>query len=306
MLTRLPACIGKHYRPVAELGAGVSATVYRCETKDGHHVAVKKFTPVHKEGTYRKRMAAEVLHLASSASPHVVKLIDWDTDADRCPSVVMELADGCVADLTAFGAVGLPLAAWIVYQAASGLRSSSTIHRDLKPENLLLHNGPGNDPAFHIGETDGARVVVADWGLCRPDGAAALTRTVEVMGTPLYMSPEQCRSTHYTDKRTDLYALGVIFWELALGTVPFQARDPHEMLRMQCDDTPDWPQGQPPGVMRILTRSLVKDPQQRYASFTELQEDLIPLFTMRRDWTYPFDGPPDARITTRLSVPESI
>lgn len=296
----LPPKIGNSYVPAAELGEGISAVVYRCTDANGRAVAVKKYLPTYSDGQYRQRLAAEARHLAQSQSPHVVRLLDWGKDDDGCPYLVMELADGCVSDLTRFGSIGIPLAAWIVYQAASGLRAAETIHRDLKPENLLVMEGPGGNRDFQIGTEQGARVVVADWGLCRPDGVVGPTKTQDVLGTPYYMAPEQCRSTRGTDKRTDIYALGIILWELALGYLPFGSDDPFEILDQQMSREPPWPKGQPPELMRILSRCLAKDPEQRYSSFAAFQAELKTLFTTDPIWIYPPDGPSDQPVTGPL------
>lgn len=289
----LPSNIGNAYVPTAELGEGISAIVYRCADPSGRLVAVKKYLPTHADGRYRQRLVAEAKHLALSKSPHVVRLLDWGKDADGGPYLVMELADGCVCDLAGFGPIGIPLAAWITYQAASGLRASATIHRDLKPENLLIMVAPGGSREFQIGTEQGARVVVADWGLCRPDGVVGPTKTQDILGTPYYMSPEQCRSTRHTDKRTDIYALGIILWELALGYLPFGADDPFDVIDQQMSKEPPWPTGQPPVLIRILSQCLAKDPEQRYSSFSALQAELKTLFTSDPTWAYAPDGPPD-------------
>lgn len=293
MRVELPPRIGEIYVPTALLGEGISAKVYRCIDGNGRAVAIKKYLPSYAEGHYRKRLAAEAKHMAQATSPHVMRLLDWGKDVDDSPYLVMELADGCVSDLAVFGSIGIPLAAWVTYQAASGLRSSATIHRDLKPENLLMMSAPDGSREFTIGSPQGARVVVADWGLCRPDGVIGPTKTQDIMGTPYYMSPEQCRSILHTDKRTDIYALGVILWELSFGTLPFGSEDPYEVMEQQINSEPPWPKGQPPVLMRILSQCLAKEPTQRYSSFAELQDDLKALFTTDAAWVYPPDGPAD-------------
>ena len=293
MSNTLPLQIGELYVPVAELGSGGSATVYRCKDASGRHVAVKKYHAHYSEGKYRQRLATEAQHLARSTSPHVVRLLDWGKDTDGSPYLVMELADGCLSDLTVYGAVGIPLAAWITYQAASGLRTAAAIHRDLKPENLLIMCGTNGSRDFQMGTTTGARIVVADWELCKPEGVIGPTKTQDIQGTPVYMSPEQCRSLRDTDKRTDIYSLGIILWELCFGSPPFDAQNPFEIIDLQINAEPSWPKGQPPALIRILSLCLAKAPELRYGSFAALQEDLKPLFSSDVHWTYPPDGPPD-------------
>jgi len=306
MRHEFPPRIGEVYVPTAVLGDGISATVYRCVDATGRAVAVKKYLPTYSEGLYRKRLASEARHMAQATSPHVVRLLDWGKDGDGCPFLVMELADGCVSDLAAFGSIGIPLAAWITYQAASGLRSSATIHRDLKPENLLVMLAPDGSRDFKIGSEDGARVVVADWGLCRPDGIVGPTKTQDIMGTPYYMSPEQCRSILHTDKRTDIYALGIILWELAFGVLPFGSEDPFEVMEQQIKSEPPWPKGQPPSLIRILSQCLAKEPTKRYSSFAALQNDLKTLFTADARWVYTPDGPADHAVSGPLPAERDV
>lgn len=306
MRVDLPSRIGETYIPTALLGEGISAKVYRCVDGAGRPVAIKKYLPTYSEGQYRMRLAAEAKHMAQATSPHVIRLLDWGKDTDGCPYLVMELADGCVSDLAAFGPIGIPLAAWITFQAASGLRSSATIHRDLKPENLLMMLAPDGSRDFQIGSTKGARVVVADWGLCRPDGVVGPTKTQDIMGTPYYMSPEQCRSIRHTDKRTDIYALGIILWELSFGTLPFGSDDPWEVLEQQVRAEPPWPKGQPPLLIRILTQCLAKEPSQRYSSFAEFQDDVKALFTNDPAWVYPPDGAADQPVVGPLPAGQAV
>jgi serine/threonine protein kinase len=297
-MNQVPAqAIAGRYQPVEVLGEGYSAIVYRCRAPDGRQVAVKRYTDGYLEPKYRSRLAAEARILASTRHPHVIRMLDWDCDEQGRPFLVMELADSSLRDLTCHGRMPVDLSAWIVYQAASGLRAVDAIHRDIKPENLLIANGPDGHRGFEIGMVSGARVVVADWGLCRATGTVGSTRTVDVIGTPLYMSPEQCRSAKHTDKRTDIYALGVVLWELTQGIFPFDAPTPEGVMRQHVEEEPPWPGQCNEDLVRILRRCLAKDARDRYACFADLQSDLALLFSPGNLWSYPPDGIPDARVT---------
>jgi class 3 adenylate cyclase/predicted ATPase len=139
------------------------------------------------------------------------------------------------------------------------------IHRDIKPANIVL-------------TADGTPVVV-DFGLALDELAAGGREKGRISGTPWYMSPEQATGTaHRVDGRTDIYSLGVLFYQLLTGRVPFQADDPMELLRQVRDDDPQPPRqvarDVPPEIERICLKALSKRPNDRYTTAADFAEDV--------------------------------
>ena len=137
------------------------------------------------------------------------------------------------------------------------------IHRDLKPENLML--------------TEGERLKVMDFGIARMAGSSHLTRTGLLVGTLRYMAPEQIRGEE-VDRRTDVYALGIVLYQLLTGRVPFDGTTDYSILRAQLEDAPPPPRSLAPAVPaeieRAVLRALAKDPAERFDSIADFHRAL--------------------------------
>lgn len=157
------------------------------------------------------------------------------------------------------------LAEWVlpVLDGLHYAHSTGYIHRDIKPQNLLVHERDGQ---LHL--------KLNDFGLVKALNEASLTSTGVVMGTLLYVSPEQFQESKHIDHRTDLYSMGVVLYQMCSGTLPFRARMPQ--LGLQILNNPAPP---PPGVAEplasVILRCLEKDPNARYSSALELKEALL-------------------------------
>ena len=142
------------------------------------------------------------------------------------------------------------------------------VHRDLKPENIYLVR----DPEVQSGE----RAKVLDFGIAKlaGDQSGVKTQTSAVMGTPTYMSPEQCRGAGHVDQRSDVYALGCVLFRLLCGRPPFDADGVGMIIVMHMREAPPVPSsvrpGIPPEVDQLVLRCLAKDPAQRFSSGAEL------------------------------------
>ncbi len=211
-------------------------------------------------------------------SEHVARVIDVGKLETGAPYMVMEYLDG--RDLAAWLAERGPLpvaqAVEFVLQACEAIAEAHAlgiVHRDLKPANLYCIRRP-----------DGAlSIKVLDFGISKTTGMGAsmgMTRTHTVMGSPLYMSPEQMESSRGVDARTDIWALGVILFELVTSQVPFQGEAITELaLKIVTAPTPPVSQylpGAPPGFDSVIHRCLEKDRARRYANVSELANDLLP------------------------------
>jgi len=213
--------------------------------------------------------------------PGIVEVLDFGRLASGASYIVMELLDGesLAARIGRGGRLAPEAAVGIAVQAASALgaaHAKGIVHRDLKPDNLFVVP----DPQFPARE----RVKVLDFGIAKLAGglqasaSSVKTRTGVLMGTPIYMSPEQCRGTRVIDHRSDLYALGVILFEMVCGTPPFLSEGQGELIHMHIAEPPPSPRRFNPEVSEALEatilRALAKDPAQRFQSMEDLAEAL--------------------------------
>jgi hypothetical protein len=189
------------------------------------------------------------------------------------PYFVMELLEGqdLASMLATRGPIAVPILADYLLQACLGLaeaHAAQIVHRDLKPANLFLTVRPDGTPLIKL----------VDFGIAKAaaSGNFHLTRTDAVMGSPGYMSPEQLRSTRIADARSDIWALGVILYELATGRPPFSAESITDLaLRIAMDPTPPL-RGAPPGFERVVHRCLEKEPARRFQDVGQLATALAP------------------------------
>src|SRR5262249_12027406 len=150
-----------------------------------------------------------------------------------------------------------------VAEALDAAHAETVVHRDLKPHNIMV--------------TDAGKVFVMDFGLARTAESAGITRTGALLGTPAYMSPEQAKGAPL-DTRSDLFSLGIIFYEMLTGQVPFQADTMLAMLLKRTQEPPVPPAQVNPEIPQVLSdivmRCLAIDPAQRYQTARELIQDL--------------------------------
>jgi beta-lactam-binding protein with PASTA domain len=209
-----------------------------------------------------ERFRREASSAAGLQHPHVVSVYDRG-ESDGTPYIAMEYVDGrtlkqLVRDngpLDPAQAIELTIQ---ILRAARFAHRRGVIHRDFKPQNVIVD--------------DEGRAKVTDFGIARA-GASDMTQTGSIMGTAQYLSPEQAQG-HAVTARSDLYAIGVILYELLTGTVPFDAESAVTVALKQVSETPIPPRrlnpAVPPELERIVLRALEKDPADRYADADEL------------------------------------
>lgn len=208
-------------------------------------------------------------------SEHVAKVLDVGTLDDGVPYIVMEYLEGCDLSQLSAGHTRVPIASCADYilQACDALAEAHAlgiVHRDIKPQNLFLTR-----------TMDGAPLVkVLDFGISKVASRAGnqLTQTNFAMGSPLYMAPEQMRSSRSVDARADVWALGVVLYELLTGGPPFKGETVPEVCLKVATDAPDpvTRTDVPAELMAVMMRCLEKDPARRFPNVAELATAIAP------------------------------
>ena len=267
----------KDYRILSFLGEGGMGTVYRAEHRlIGKPAAVKVLRPqMSADQAALRRFMNEAMAAARIGHPGIVAVFDFGYHTSGEAYIVMEFLQGEPLSVRIGRDGRLDIASTVLFlkQIASALSAAvreGIIHRDLKPDNIFLTP----DPDMEGGE----RTKILDFGIAKiagdPTAVQSLTRTNALMGTPYYMSPEQCRSARDTDHRSDLYAVGCIGYEMLCGRPPFRADSLWDLLRQHQFVEPQRPStlapNVPPALEVVITTLLAKEPAHRYQSADEL------------------------------------
>jgi serine/threonine protein kinase/tetratricopeptide (TPR) repeat protein len=271
-----------HYRITAAIGAGGMGEVYRAtDTKLGRDVAIKMLpAAVAQDAERLARFEREARSLASLNHPNIVTIYAVEEDGGS-RFLAMELVEGETLD-TLLAPGGLPLPRFFeiavpLADALSAAHERGIVHRDLKPGNVMV--------------TREGRVKVLDFGLAKLEAAASnpdltstptesrldLTSEGQIFGTVAYMSPEQTRGGK-VDARSDVFSLGVVFYQMLTGERPFQGASAVDMISSILRDTPpsvtDRRGDLPTHLARILRRCLEKDPRDRYQTSRDVYNEL--------------------------------
>ncbi len=262
------------YQLTERLGRGGMADVYKgFQPGLDRYVAVKVLHPhLADQADFINRFQREAKAVASLRHPHIVQVFDFDVQ-DQNYFMVMEYIEGGktlkellqelneqTQHLTLEQVVDIiaKLADALEYAHQQGM-----VHRDIKPSNVLV-------PSV-------SNPVLGDFGIARLVGQSGLTSSGAMIGTPAYMSPEQGRG-ETADERSDIYALGIVFYELMAGRPPYDADTPYGVILKHINDPLVLPTDAvgilPQAVERVLLRSLAKDPADRYASSGEMRDAL--------------------------------
>src|SRR5262247_2397319 len=257
------------YHIVDLLGVGGMGAVYKAFDRQlTRIVALKTILPeMASTPTALKRLKQEVLLAQSIVHKNVVRIFDIGEDAGT-KFITMDFIEG--ADLktliTQRGKLPATEAAEIIRQVCQGLaaaHAAGVVHRDLKPQNIMI-------------EQDG-HIVVMDFGIANSGESRGATQTGAFLGTPEYMSPEQAK-TENVDARSDIFSIGLIFYELLTGKLPFQGKTVLETMFKRTTERAILPAEidatVPKGANDIVDKCLQLDREQRYQSVTELLDDL--------------------------------
>ena len=273
------AVIDDRYEVLSVIGEGGMGRVYRIRHRRlGRTFALKALRPeLSTDKVLTQRFVQEARAAAVVVHPNVVQINDFGTLSTGQPYFVMELLEGRTLTriLRDEGPIDPQRCVVIARQIAEALgvaHAMSVIHRDLKPDNVMLIRPTGSRMT----------VKVLDFGLAKVAANTRLTRPGVVFGTPHYMSPEQASGESY-DHRVDVYALGIIIFEMVTGRVPFEADTYMGVLSKHLYAVPPrvrefhGPFGAIPEIEDIISRCLAKKPADRWPSMTELARTLSSL-----------------------------
>src|SRR5262245_2156582 len=264
------------YRIVSTIGEGGMGVVYR-----GEHVLIGRTVAVkvlRRQMSHDPELVNRFFNEARTAAliqhPGLVEVFDFGYTDDGGAYIVMELLEGesLTARLARERKLSIANALAIARQVASALHAAheaGIVHRDLKPENIFLV--PDLDSPGQV------RTKVLDFGIAKlvaEEHRSVRTRTGAVFGTPRYMAPEQCRNATNVDRRTDIYALGCILYEMVAGVAPFDYDSWAELVAAHMNETPRSPREHddelPVGLEALIMRALAKKPADRFASMVDL------------------------------------
>ena len=257
---------------MGNMGVVVAATHVALKQR----VALKFMLPTKAAGQEQyARFLREAQAAVRLRTQHVARVSDVGTLASGAPYMVMELLDGRDLAAVLHERGPLPVAEAVDYilqacEAVAEAHACGIVHRDIKPANLFLARGLDGKPC----------VKVLDFGISKHRDEVKLTQEEAVLGSPLYMSPEQIRSSGTVDARSDVWALGVVLYELVAGQTPFHADRIMELVTKVSFEPPSpltrHRPDAPPGFEAILRQCFEKDRERRLPSVAALAAALVP------------------------------
>ncbi|NDC39027.1 MAG: serine/threonine protein kinase [Proteobacteria bacterium] len=263
--------IAGRYEVVKCLGAGSMGLVYACRHRElsGHLVAIKVLFPeVAHDKVAAARFRNEIFASYGVSHPNVVRAYEYLRDGDLVAYTMEYVGGGDLADRLGKPGklIGIEEILNLLSQMCAGVQAihdAGIVHRDLKPENILL-------------STDG-QVKIADFGIARTGHGPKLTEHGGVVGTIDYVSPEYMLNSH-VDWRSDIYALGVLAYEMVTGEAPFRGDSVYATMTKRLKEDPAPPSTLrpecPEELDRIILKAMSRDPEQRYQSAAEVYYDL--------------------------------
>jgi serine/threonine protein kinase len=271
------------YRMIRKLGEGGMGEVYAAEhVHIEKRFAVKLLRPeIVSNAEAVSRFRQEARSASSIGHRNIIGIEDFGQLPDGRIYMCMELLAGAALNDLIAQPQPVDRLLNIIIQSGHGLAAAHAkgiIHRDMKPENIYVTVGPNNEDVPKL----------LDFGIAKVagnDGQNNLTRTGTIFGTPFYMAPEQALGNP-VDARTDVYAMGVIMYEIFAGSLPFQGESFMGILTQHITTEPE-PVAQraakagrqlPPGLAEVITRSMQKDPQRRFATMDELVAALVQIY----------------------------
>ena len=268
--------IDNRYEIQARVGEGGMGVVYKARQISIDRIIALKMlnAQMAQDPTWVQRFYNEAKACSRLQHPNTIRMFDFGQTTDGRLFMTMEFLDGIsLRDATAKGALAPQRVVKILIQCCASLaeaHSIGIIHRDIKPDNVFLLNMAGS-PDF---------VKLLDFSVAKllQEGDKMHTQAGVVFGTPQYMSPEQGRGLPL-DARSDLYALGILAFEMLTGMVPFHDENPMTVIQMHLRaEIPPMPQNVPYSVQQIVRRALEKDASRRYQSAGEMMQHCQQVF----------------------------
>ncbi len=272
--------IGGQYRLIKVLGVGGMGAVFEAQDGNGKIVAIKTLLPdspaMIELGV--KRFVREASATITIRSPYVVRVFEAAADLHtKIPFIVMERLHGCDLGqlIESQGRLDIPVATRILWEACQGLavvHQAGMVHRDVKPSNIFLHR-----------DSDGKIVTkLCDFGIAKqPDGAVELTHTGMLLGSPMYMAPEQAQNAKLADVRSDVWSMAITLYQVLRGKHPWaECKTFGEVLKcLYTMDVPALGEVAPwvdADLAEVVHRGLRRDPDQRYGDAREFAHALEP------------------------------
>ena len=261
--------LGGRYELLEKVGEGGMAVVYKARcNKLNRFVAVKILKSEYNDNEdIVDKFKKEATAIATLSDNNIVNVLDVGCQ-DNVNYIVMEFVDGKTLKdvIDDFGKMNYDTAITIAIQVARALdcaHRNGIVHRDIKPQNILV--------------TESGLVKVTDFGIAKSSGSATLTNTSTVLGSAHYFSPEQAKGT-YIDKRTDIYSLGVVMYEMVTGQMPFNADSPVTIALKHIQEPPVPPKELNPKVPeslnKLILKCMEKDQNKRYQDAKDVIADL--------------------------------
>lgn len=248
------------YRIIEQVGAGGMATVFKAfDPKTERNVAIKVLPQQYStDPTFRTRFEQEARAIAKLEHLHILPVFAYGEDDGISYMAMRYLDSGSLSDLIRKGTMPLYDIARILRQLGTALdyaHAHGILHRDIKPSNALMDN-KGN-------------AYLTDFGIAKIVGSGGLDLTGSgIIGTPFYMSPEQCRGERDLTASSDLYSLGIVLYEMVTGHTPYRAETPLAVLQMHLFEPLPMPAklrpDLPDAAQNVILKSLSKEPSERY------------------------------------------
>jgi len=271
---RIGTVVAGRYQVEEVIGEGGMATVYRAtQMLTERSCAIKVMNPSFaKEATVRERFRREAKNAQKLAHPNIIEIFDQGDTEDGTAYIAMELLQGkSLAEVIAQGAIEIHRGLLLMVQVARGIARAhdlGVIHRDLKPENIFLSDLDGSADV----------VKLLDFGIALSKQDSRLTGTGEIFGTPQYMAPERITAGD-PGPAADIYSLGILFYEMLTGKLPFDAPDIATFFQMHLKQAPVPPTKLnsqiPPALEALILRMLAKDPNERPVDAHRVHADLV-------------------------------